>query len=144
MRIALLFAALPLIGSPVAAFSPTNIVAPPTVRTVCELKNMAKRQQDGTEFVSVTALAFYDFEHGYFLQDIGCSDPIDGTGLIQIELSNGSRIEDFPELLKLSSQSWLARMVGKRPRCTCLGFASFDHGRVTFILKKVEAVWASD
>ncbi|WP_139216573.1 hypothetical protein [Sphingomonas sp. NFR04] len=105
---------------------------------------MAARHQDGTEAVSVTALAYYDFEHRYFLQDIGCSDPIDGTGLIQIELPNGYRIEEFPELLKLSSQSWLASMAGKKPRCTCVGAASFEHGQVTFILEEAEAVWASD
>ncbi|WP_179504231.1 MULTISPECIES: hypothetical protein [unclassified Sphingomonas] len=144
MKIALLFAALPLVGSPVAASSSTNIVEPPKVRTVCELKSMAARQQDGTETVSVTAFASYDFEHGYFLQDIGCSDPIDGTGSIQIKLPNDSRIEYFPELLKLSSQTWLASILGKKPRCTCLGVASFEHGRVTFTLKEAGAVWASD
>jgi len=105
---------------------------------------MAARQQHRADLVIVTAVAHYDFENGYFLQDLGCSDPVDATGLLEIELPAGSRIEDFPELAKLSSRTWLAGAVGKKARCTCIGTASFEHGNLTFTLKRAKAVWASD
>ena len=105
---------------------------------------MAARQQHGADVVSVTAIAYYDFEYGYFLKDLGCADPVDGTGALEIEFPPGSRIEDFPELAKLSSETWRAGAIGKKPRCTCIGTASFKHGYVTFTLKVAKAVWASN
>ena len=134
MKLAFLFTALPLLTS-TTAIPAVTIKAPPAVRTVCELKKLAARQSHGGEVVSITASAFYNFEAGYFLQDLTCEDPIDGTGLIRIVLPHGYRDEDFPELLKLSSQSWLSEMAGKRVRCNCIGTAYYEHGNVTYTLK---------
>lgn len=142
MRLVALFASFPLLIG--ATATPVGRVATaPTTRTVCELKTMAAHGYQGTYLVTITSAAHYDFEYGYFLKDYGCVDPVDGTGLLEIELPTGSRLDDFPELAKLSSQTWIADAVGKVPRCTCVGTVSFEHGNVTLTLKEA-TVRASD
>ncbi|WP_093012424.1 hypothetical protein [Sphingobium sp. YR768] len=142
MRLIALFASFPLLIGATATPAGTAETAP-TTRTVCELKTMAAHGRHGTYFVSITAAAHYDFEYGYFLQDYGCVDPVDGTGLLDIALPTGSRLDGFPELAKLSSQTWIAGAVGKVPRCTCIGIVSFEQGNVTFTLKEA-VIRASD
>ncbi len=113
-----------------------------TSSTVCELKKRAALGRHEALLTSVTAIAYYDFEHGFFLAEIGCDDPVDGTGVLRIDLPARNAPEDFPELNKLASQSWLAKSAGKSPLCTCVGIATFDGGSVTFVLREAKAVWA--
>ncbi len=108
------------------------------IKSVCELKTT---RREGP--LSVMTGAYYDFEHGYFLSTPQCKDTIDGTGVLGIKLPLGKGIEDFPELAKLSSQTWLGVSVGKRVYFQGTGSVSISKVSREFILSTADRVWAS-
>lgn len=116
-----------------------------TPATLCELLSVAPDSAPSARLVSVTTVAYYDFEHGYFLADNGCQqrDRFSGTGVLRIDLPERATVEAFPELQKLSSQEFLAASVGKRVYCACVGTIDYRDGYPRFVLTGAR-VWAAN
>ncbi len=108
-------------------------------------KNIAfQREWDG-KLISVTAMAYYDFEHGFFLRDVDCAEQSVGNlAVIEINLPEGKSEMDFPDLKKLWSQDFMKNSLGRRIYCTCVGKMSYSNGYPRFTLSSVKKVWTAD
>jgi hypothetical protein len=109
-----------------------------TPSSLCAIKDAALDKTPKARVVSLTAVPYYDFEHGYFLSDNACHDRVDGTGVVRIEAPRGKDLGDFPELMKLSSQDFLRANQGKHVRCRCVGRVSYTGHFPRFELLSIE------
>lgn len=115
--------------------------------TVCEINHGRFQRYQRGRLVSITASAWYDFEHGYFLGDPGCmkgKDLENLTGLLRIDFPAKTTDWDYPELAKVASQEWLKGAIGKYVYCTCVGTVTYSAGYPKFVLDHAERVWISD
>ena len=144
MRLPCLPVAVLISVTPQAASGTMHQQNQPTIETVCTIKNAAARESvPRPRLVSITAHPFYDRHSGYYLSDPGCTDRIDGTGAILIALPTGKRIADYPELSKVTDQSFLATNNGKRIHISCIGMVSYVKRQTRFELDGDCRVWAS-
>jgi hypothetical protein len=109
---------------------------------LCELISANSNNAPSARLVSVTAIAYFDFEYGYFLADRECTER-DGTGLLRIDLPSPTGAEAFSELQKLSSQEFLAANSGKTAYCFCTGVIDYRDGYPRFVLSSAR-VWAAN
>lgn len=130
--------------APQAASGTMTAPIEPTAETVCSVKNASLRKHvPRPRLVVITAHPFYDRHSGDYLSDPGCTDRVDGTGLIQIELPKGKRIADYPELGKATDQSFLAANSGKRLHIRCTGTVRYAKRQTRFRLNGDCQVWAT-
>jgi hypothetical protein len=143
MPLYLPFAILVSVASQTASGTVT-VPIEPAAETVCSIKNASLRKRlPRPRLVVITAHPFYDRHSGYYLSDPGCTDRVDGTGLIEIKLPMGKRIADYPELHKTNDQSFLAANNGKRLHIKCIGTVSYTQRQTRFLLQGDCGVWAT-
>lgn len=121
----------------------SNSAATPVA--LCELLSANPVGVSNARLVSITAIAYYDFEYGYFLADNGClkRDVFNGTGVLKIYLPSATTEDSFPELTKLSSREFLATSLGQRIYCACIGTIDYPDGVPRFVLTSAK-VWAEN
>lgn len=113
-----------------------------TSAMVCEIKREAASGGGHARLVSITTHAYHEYHGGFFLSELDCVDPLDGTGILEIHLPAGQVWSDFPELMNLYSEEWLSRAKGMRTYCTCVGKLTFRGRNPVFTVHRAR-VWAS-
>ncbi|MFO1260561.1 MAG: hypothetical protein U1E68_05725 [Sphingomonadaceae bacterium] len=113
--------------------------------SICALKNATPSERKVLpRFVSITAVPYYNFEHGWYLTDRSCKDKEDGTGYLAIDSGGGNKVSGFEQLNETATKQYLKTHAGKVTYCTCEGMVSYGEGFTRFILTRVVKIWTAD